>query len=109
MTPSWRNGARRVRADSRALIVSEVPAGGAVGLGAGHADGGVQREAVHVGDPVGFALQHQVEAGELTALHVEGEVRLLQPVDQEDAPSDRVVRVAAQARQALHRLLEQDP
>jgi len=28
--------------------VGEVPAGGAVGLGAGHADGGVQREAVQM-------------------------------------------------------------
>jgi len=28
--------------------VGEVPAGGAVGLGAGHADGGAQRKAVQV-------------------------------------------------------------
>jgi hypothetical protein len=29
-------------------LVGEVPAGGAVGLGGGYADGGVQREAVQV-------------------------------------------------------------
>jgi len=63
-----RHGHRKGVEVGRPVLVGEVPAGGAVGLGGGHADGSVQREAVQV--PGGGARAGRAVRGrERVALH----------------------------------------